>query len=124
MATTPKLKLQKQQYYIRHREQIKQKQRNYYASNKERIKPRHVWHSVKNKYGLSQDQYNELLIEQNGRCAICKRLPTIKRLSVDHDHITHKIRGLLCDSCNRGIGLLQDSRLICFTASEYLARYE
>ena len=67
-------------------------------------------------YGLTVDQYDEMLTAQGGVCAICNLPEThvssftkkIRRLSIDHDHKTGKIRGLLCSSCNRAIGLLGD----------------
>lgn len=57
------------------------------------------------RYGLSAAEYDRLLEVQNGVCRICK-LPcsTGKRLAVDHDHVTRKVRGLLCRRCNRGLG--------------------
>lgn len=68
---------------------------------------------IKSKYGVSRDLYAEMLVEQDGKCGICglpreRATKTAKRLSVDHDHETNKIRGLLCVKCNAGIGLLGD----------------
>jgi hypothetical protein len=67
-------------------------------------------------FGITQDQYDQMLKAQNGVCAICKRPETskgrtnkIKCLSVDHCHETGKIRGLLCFFCNTGMGKLGDS---------------
>lgn len=56
---------------------------------------------VKN-YGITVDQYNELLFKQNGVCAICKGIDK-HRLAVDHDHTTGEVRGLLCIRCNLGM---------------------
>ncbi len=58
--------------------------------------------------GLTASQYDELSILQGGVCAICGKHPTIKRLSVDHDHITGLIRGLLCNGCNTKLNALED----------------
>jgi len=76
---------------------------------------RHNWY----RYGLSENQYKELLAKQNGTCAICKKpeITTKRRngnnilqsLSVDHDHNTKKIRGLLCNKCNTALGLLEEN---------------
>lgn len=66
----------------------------------------------KRKYGITIDQYNEMLTKQNGVCAICgnpeSRLMagTAYLLAIDHNHVTGKVRGLLCNSCNRALGLL------------------
>lgn len=59
------------------------------------------------RYGLSPQQYQEMYEKQNGNCAICKR--PYDTLSVDHDHKTLKIRGLLCVRCNTSLGGLGDS---------------
>jgi hypothetical protein len=55
---------------------------------------------VQKTYGLEPGQYAEMLERQNGRCAICTRLPVRRRLAVDHDHNTGAIRALLCHTCN------------------------
>jgi hypothetical protein len=54
----------------------------------------------KRKYGLSLEQYEEMLRLQGGTCALCGRPPKTYRLNVDHDHITGRVRGLLCYRCN------------------------
>jgi len=55
------------------------------------------------RYGLTIGEYDALLKRQKGRCAICRRPPKKRRLYVDHDHATKKIRGLLCASCNSSL---------------------
>jgi hypothetical protein len=60
-------------------------------------KPRRV------ELGLSLDDYERLLAAQGGGCALCGRKPKTRRLDVDHDHRTGKIRGLLCQRCNRAV---------------------
>jgi hypothetical protein len=60
-----------------------------------------------NEYGITLEEYNRLLESQGGGCAICGRKVNIDSkfsLHVDHDHDTGKIRGILCSSCNLGIG--------------------
>ena len=69
-------------------------------------------------YGLRDDEYRSMVARQGGRCAVCARLT--RPLYVDHDHRTGKLRGLLCDRCNRAIGHLQDSPGVCRAAAEYL----
>ena len=59
----------------------------------------------KARHGLTRDQYEALVEEQAGRCAICPREGDLR---VDHDHETGRIRGLLCDRCNRGLGFFAD----------------
>ena len=57
----------------------------------------------RHKYGITLAQYEAMLEHQSGGCAICERPPAARRLSVDHDHKTGIIRGLLCDYCNRRV---------------------
>jgi DNA-directed RNA polymerase subunit RPC12/RpoP len=66
------------------------------------------------KYGIDLKQYEEMLLDQNGLCAICDRPPPNsykKRLSVDHNHETGEVRGLLCTRCNSMLGWLEKNRL-------------
>ena len=78
---------------------------------------------LEKKYGLSKKD-NEILYEkQEGKCAICSKFFLRQNLVVDHNHTTGKTRGLLCNSCNRGIGLLQDSEEVLFAAQKYLMKH-
>jgi hypothetical protein len=77
-------------------------------------------------YGLTVERYLDLLESQNGVCAICARPETAKRggqtktLAVDHDHKTGLVRGLLCQSCNTAIGLMNDDPQRMAAAIDYL----
>lgn len=64
---------------------------------------------LKCKYGITQNDYNEKLVEQNNKCAICGRDMNEygKIFCVDHNHTTNKVRGLLCDPCNYGLGFYE-----------------
>src|SRR6266853_1569057 len=64
-------------------------------------------YKIYNRYGLTVQQYENLLIKQQGRCAICLKECSNhgKKLNVDHNHRTNKIRGLLCHRCNVMLGL-------------------
>ncbi len=76
------------------------------------------------QYGLTPDTYKAMLAEQGGVCAICKTAPTSDvRLVVDHDHVTHSVRGLLCHRCNRSLGLLRDDVLVLARAIEYISEW-
>jgi dCMP deaminase len=76
---------------------------------------------LKRTYDLSKEEYDFMLKKQGNKCAICSR-SNEKRLSVDHDHITNEIRGLLCTSCNRAIGVLGDDLDGVERALHYLNR--
>jgi hypothetical protein len=67
--------------------------------------------ALKCLYGLSLDDYASMVQRQGGVCAICGNPPRVRNLSVDHNHNTGTIRGLLCDKCNLGLGLLGDHLL-------------
>ena len=80
------------------------------------------------KFGITPEQYDAMLKEQGGVCAICREPETGRNragavsLAVDHDHETGLVRGLLCNTCNRGIGLLKDRPDILRSALQYLER--
>lgn len=66
--------------------------------------PEGRWH----RYGLTNAEYTQMVIDQEGACAICDKIPH-EVLRVDHDHVTGVVRALLCRKCNTGIGFLGDS---------------
>lgn len=100
--------------------------KQYTEKNKEHIlkQRRERWYI--RRYGISTDDYNELLKAQNGLCAICN-LPgngKYKKLHVDHCHKTGKLRSLLCVNCNRGLGYFQDNPALLSKASLYISKFE
>lgn len=82
--------------------------------------------SWRTRYNLSAEEYDRLCAAQQGRCAICRRPETklfrgkVLNLSVDDDHKTGRVRGLLCYACNAGIGLLREDEGIFRAALAYL----
>lgn len=70
-------------------------------------------------YGITAEIYKSLLCEQGGTCKICSRATT-KRLAVDHCHETGVVRGLLCTSCNTGLGLFAERPELLVKAAAYL----
>lgn len=78
---------------------------------------------LKRLYGITLEQYVEMFVAQGEVCAICKeKCPTKKSLSVDHNHETGIVRGLLCNRCNRALGMFQDSPMLLMRAADYLSR--
>lgn len=70
-------------------------------------------------YGIEPEEVVQLLNSQKGKCPICLR-QLGQKFSVDHNHESGEVRGLLCRNCNAGIGLLQDCFQNCFRAFQYL----
>lgn len=68
---------------------------------------------------LSPEEYNMLLQHQGGVCAVCGR-KSRERLVIDHDHSSGRVRGLLCNPCNLGLGLFKDDQKRFLAAVEYL----
>lgn len=82
---------------------------------------------LKYKYGITVDEYNIMLSNQNNKCKICNneeltkgRSGKVRKMAVDHCHKTNKVRGLLCAKCNQGIGLLNDDIEVLKQAIKYL----
>jgi len=124
-------------YHARHHEELKQKDAAYRSANRQKRRdstarflvvnpdyPRK--NALKRNYGLTIHQFDALLRAQGGGCAVCGATESggrIKNLSVDHCHASKKVRGLLCNNCNRGIGLLGDSPVLLSKASAYVVAH-
>jgi len=79
---------------------------------------------LRKMFGITLEDYNKMYEDQNGSCKICNTHSTNEKqaLVVDHNHTTGKVRGLLCNQCNRGIGMLKDSKDILQNAIDYLKK--
>lgn len=136
-----KLKEESKEYYINNRERILKKVKEYGAINKKTINqyskdwrknnPNYTRENdLKRHFGINIEQYNEMLKNQNGVCAICGKPETatnkgkIINLAVDHCHVSGKVRGLLCGNCNKGIGHLKDNPQTLRNAAEYLESFQ
>jgi hypothetical protein len=75
---------------------------------------------IKQKYGISTEEYHVMYIEQGKVCAICKLAHDRRPMNIDHCHKTGKVRGLLCDKCNLAIGLLNDDADLVNNLEGYL----
>lgn len=78
------------------------------------------WHKVKQKYGLTREDWDRLYADQDGRCALC--LKARDELVVDHCHETNVVRGLLCRGCNVALGKLGDNVESIMRVIAYLKR--
>jgi hypothetical protein len=102
----------------------KKRRKEHYTENREELLSNRRFRS----YGLSKDEYNEMLDNQGNTCAICKRkewtratiTDNIMALSVDHCHVTGNVRGLLCRACNLALGQFEDNIKTLNKAIKYL----
>lgn len=72
------------------------------------------------RYGMTEADYDRMLEDQGGLCAICRREPDQRSLAIDHDHESGAVRGLLCFPCNAGLGSFSDDPIRVQRALEYL----
>lgn len=108
-------------YRLINRAQLQDYHKRYYQKNKAHIRAR----MLGRRYGLSVERYQQLFKKQRGRCAICRHpFGKGRRYGphVDHDHRTHRVRGLLCTSCNQGLGRFGDDAARLAAAARYLRR--
>jgi Recombination endonuclease VII len=119
-----KTKEQKLEYQKQYRLNNQKKIIKYRQSYKERAKENERKRTLKIR-GIREEDFNEMFKQQNGKCAICgtHQNDLNKFLCIDHSHKTNKIRGLLCNNCNRGIGHLKDDINILLKAIDYLKQY-
>lgn len=81
---------------------------------------------LKNRYGVTSEEFDSMFEKQSGLCKICKKPETMVRkgevlsLVVDHNHVTGYVRGLLCHRCNTAIGFLRESPEVIRKAASYL----
>lgn len=102
---------------------VKQKEyfKEYYKKNKKDF----FWRGIKTRFGMTQEQFWQLYELQNGCCGLCEKpFQGFSRtdLHIDHDHETNEIRGLLCMTCNVGLGMLGDTVNGIERALNYLRR--
>jgi len=124
-------------YYAEHPEKHRERNRKYYAEHPEKHRERNrKWQAehpekgrereYRRNYGITIEDYERRLVEQDGKCAICGEPPSVggKRLSVDHDHETGKIRALLCQRCNLVVGGLKESAAFARLVADYLEKHK
>ena len=86
--------------------------------------------SLRTRYGLEAEIYYAMLVAQAGVCVLCGSPPrgdasgAGSRLHVDHDHETGKVRALLCNGCNRGLGYLNDDPALLRAAADYIEQHK
>lgn len=106
-------------YGEKHAVRIKRRRAEYHVKNRYHV----ANHWLLRKYGMTLEQRDALLANQEGKCAVCRTTtPGGKGWVVDHDHVTGKVRGILCLTCNTGIGHLKDDVNVLKAAVVYLER--
>ena len=114
-----------QKRYAENADQLKTYQKQYKAENPDKIKQNRNKYHLKKRYGLSPQEKQSMLDDQNNCCAICKiEFDDAKATHVDHNHDTNELRGILCRNCNLGLGHFKDSKNLILDAVKYLTRYE
>src|SRR5438552_3388809 len=103
-------------YYQKHRAQGMATSVRHYRNNKDRI----LKVMRLRIYGIGPDQFDALLQNQQGLCAICSEQFRDANPHLDHDHATGRIRGLLCAQCNLGLGKFKDDPALLMTAALYV----
>lgn len=102
----------KECWRIEHRRRM----RKYRESNAEDVKSKRL----QRRYGITLEDYEEMIEEQDHSCAVCGRE---RELVVDHCHISDEVRGLLCKPCNTAIGSLEDDPRIIYSAVRYVIEH-
>lgn len=111
---------QQAKYASEHREERKLYERQRRINKKDYITSQAMFR----QYGITLSEYNNILVKQNGVCAICKNHELAgRRLAVDHDHRTGKVRSLLCTKCNTALGAVNDNPELLYLMIEYLANH-
>lgn len=124
--------LKSKMYDLAHPEEKRMRNKKYYENNKEKHNAYCYVNNRNKTYNITQDIYDTMLNNQKGVCAICGKKETkvgrinkkIKPLSVDHNHNTGKIRGLLCQNCNSGLGLFGDNEDLLIKAANYIKQQQ
>ena len=102
-------------WQVEHPEMVRARMDAFRAAGKKKVSDRKS--RLKRKYGLTLEDFDEMLASQGGGCAICGKPDPD---NVDHDHVTGRVRGILCWNCNIAIGQLEDDSDRARAMAEYL----
>jgi len=124
------LKIKRREWYKRTKEIRNAYFREYEMNNNDKLREQRRLTHVKRKYNLEASDYLSMINYQENKCAICHLEETyttkygdIRPLSVDHSHITGKVRELLCTRCNSMLGYVNDNPEILQSAIKYLKKH-
>lgn len=119
-----KYREQQRAWRAKNRERLNAQRREYHRGRSHSLRGARWVARLKSEYGLTPQQYAEMLARQGDRCAICRAEKAgggFGSWHVDHDHNTGEVRGLLCNRCNMGLGLFRDDAATLEAAIQYLA---
>lgn len=119
-----RVKLCKRKWQQKNMQHAVEKNRTWRRSNLDKSRASYRRGHLKKTYGIALEEWDAMLASQGGVCAICLRVcRSGRRLAVDHDHTTKKVRGLLCRDCNQSLGKLHDSAELLERAAVYLRKH-
>jgi murein L,D-transpeptidase YcbB/YkuD len=143
LANKAALSAKRKQRYAEHRQREREQMAAYYEKNRPAIIARSIrnnrqWtkenpkraaelkrsYANVRRYGITPEQYDAMLLAQNGKCAICEEPPRSRMLAIDHDHATASVRELLCTNCNAMLGHARDRASVLNKAIAYLAKHK
>jgi len=127
------VKIYDHERYVKDPDKSNARCREYRAEHKDELKAyryerreQDAGQHLQRAFDITLADYDAILEVQGSGCAICGKTPEEngRRLDVDHDHDTNEVRGLLCNSCNKAIGLFQDNPVYVRSAANYLESYK
>jgi hypothetical protein len=117
-------KAEHREWYVRNSENIIARTKQWAAENPEKAKAAASRGQRRRRYGLTAAEYDAFVLSQGGKCASCLEDFGDSTPHVDHDHVTGVVRELLCGSCNKTLGMAQESRDRLLGLVRYLERHE
>lgn len=119
------------EYYRKRKQKLDAYKKEWVEANPDKVKAHSKKYNAKSKekrqqwqrnylYGLSHEQFEEMLKKQENKCALCERSFDEAKVFVDHCHSVGNVRGLLCPACNTALGLIKDDLGWLAKAKQYL----
>jgi hypothetical protein len=126
----PSMKESHKRYQARHPEYKKNKDKRHYLKHKDQIRRQQNQYWVRygrvRFHGVEPEEFQAMFLRQGGKCAICPRTLELqgRGTHIDHDHVTGKVRDLLCSKCNPGLGLFDEDPARLRAAADYIERHK
>lgn len=115
----------RREWLVKNIERVRMRQARWRAKNRDAVRSYHRgWERARGssrwkKFGVTLAEFNQMFLVQESKCAVC-HTAAAKKWNLDHDHVTGRARGILCTTCNLGIGQMRDSADLCRAAAAYL----